>query len=217
MHKCVGNLTIIGLDNGLLPGRCQAIIWTNARILLSGPLGTSFNEILIKICTFSFKKVHLKVLSAKWQPFCFGLNVLNILIHHNPPELERGHLLASVSRQLLNECVHRPRRPLQPPPRRCRVTPPRGPCDHGRRHYWPGAGGEEQTTFWFLYVYLKKKTIWLCTWFIFCQPLYYLQDIHRSQMDIERLECTHYICRTHDTWSPLQYKDATLLAYAFPL
>ena len=28
---------IIGSDNGLAPGRSQAIIWTNARILLIGP------------------------------------------------------------------------------------------------------------------------------------------------------------------------------------
>ena len=27
-HICVSKLTIIGLDNGLSPGRCQAIIWT---------------------------------------------------------------------------------------------------------------------------------------------------------------------------------------------
>ena len=45
-HICVGNLTIIGSDNGLSPGRCQAIIRTNAWILLIGPLGTNFSEIL---------------------------------------------------------------------------------------------------------------------------------------------------------------------------
>ena len=28
-HICIGNLTIIGSDNGLSPGRRQAIIWTN--------------------------------------------------------------------------------------------------------------------------------------------------------------------------------------------
>ena len=44
-HICVGNLTIIGSDNGLSPGRRQAIIWTNAGILLIGPLGTNFSEI----------------------------------------------------------------------------------------------------------------------------------------------------------------------------
>ena len=36
MHICVGNLTTIGSDNGLSPGRHQAIIWTNAGILLAG-------------------------------------------------------------------------------------------------------------------------------------------------------------------------------------
>ena len=75
-HICIGKLTIIGSDNGLSPGRRQAIIWTNAGILLIGPLGTNFNEILIEIHTFSFTKIHLKMSSAKWRPFCLGLNVL---------------------------------------------------------------------------------------------------------------------------------------------
>ena len=39
-HICVGKLIIIGSDNGLSPGRRQAIIWTNAGIWLMGPLGT---------------------------------------------------------------------------------------------------------------------------------------------------------------------------------
>ena len=37
-HICVGKLTIIGSDNCLSPGRHQAITWTNAEILLVGPL-----------------------------------------------------------------------------------------------------------------------------------------------------------------------------------
>ena len=36
MYICVGNLTIIGSDNGLGPGRRQAIIWSNAGMLLIG-------------------------------------------------------------------------------------------------------------------------------------------------------------------------------------
>ena len=64
-HICVGNLTIIGLDNGLLPGRRQAIIWNNAGILLIGPLGTNFNEILIKFHTISFNNIHLKIIVWK--------------------------------------------------------------------------------------------------------------------------------------------------------
>ena len=65
-----------GSDNGLSPGRRQAIIRTNAGILLIEPLGTSFNEILIEIHIFSFKKIHFKMSSGKWHPFCLGLNVL---------------------------------------------------------------------------------------------------------------------------------------------
>ena len=73
---CVSNLTTIGSDNGLSPGRHQAIIWPNAGMLLIGPLGTNFSEILIVIETFSFKKMHLKISSAKWCPFFLGLSVL---------------------------------------------------------------------------------------------------------------------------------------------
>ena len=68
-HICVGNLTIIGSDNGLSPGRRQAITWTNAGLLLIGPLRTNFSEILIGIQTFSFRKMDLKMSSAKWRPF----------------------------------------------------------------------------------------------------------------------------------------------------
>ena len=78
-HICVGNITIIGLDNGLSPGRHQAIIWTNAGILLIGPLGTNVSEILNEIHTFSFKKMHLKTSPVKRRPFCLGLNVFSLL------------------------------------------------------------------------------------------------------------------------------------------
>ena len=49
MYVCVDKLTVIGSDNGLLLGRHQAIIWTNAGILLTGPLGTNLDEMLIEI------------------------------------------------------------------------------------------------------------------------------------------------------------------------
>ena len=54
-HIYAGKLSIIGSDNGLSPGGRQAIIWTNAGILLIEPLGTNFSEILIAINIFSFK------------------------------------------------------------------------------------------------------------------------------------------------------------------
>ena len=75
-HICVGKQTIIVSDNGSSPGRRQAIIWTNAGILLIGPLGTNFSEILIEILIFPFKKIHLNMSSAKWRPFCLDLNAL---------------------------------------------------------------------------------------------------------------------------------------------
>ena len=108
-HICVNKLTIIGSDNGLSPARRQAIIWTNAGILLNGPLGANFSEILIGIQTFSFTKMHLKMSSAKWRPFCLGFNVLMHLLlaqRHSPSVFSlliylvyiyNAHSLSSVS------------------------------------------------------------------------------------------------------------------------
>ena len=75
-HICVSDLTSIGSDNGLSPDRRQAIIRINAGILLIRPLGTNFSAFLVEILIVSFKKMCLKVSSAKWRPFCLGLNVL---------------------------------------------------------------------------------------------------------------------------------------------
>ena len=74
MHICVSKLTIIGSDNGLVSGRQHAIIWTYAGILLIGPLGIKFSEILFEIDKFSFKEIHFKM-AGKRQLFCLILNV----------------------------------------------------------------------------------------------------------------------------------------------
>ena len=84
-HICVSKLTIIGSDNGLSPGRRQAVIWTNAGVLLIWPIGTNFSESLIGIQTCSLKKMHLNMSSAKWRPFCLGLNVITA-----PPSAARN-------------------------------------------------------------------------------------------------------------------------------
>ena len=81
-HICVGKAAIIGSDNGLSPGRRQAIIWTNAGILFIGPLGANFSEILIEVQTFSLKEIRLKMLFAKCCPFRLGPNVLNMPFRH---------------------------------------------------------------------------------------------------------------------------------------
>ena len=71
---CVCKLTIIGSDNGLSPRRHQAIIWTNAGILLIGPLGTKFSEILVKILSFiqenAFEKVVCEMAAILSRPQC---------------------------------------------------------------------------------------------------------------------------------------------------
>ena len=81
-HIRVSKLNITGSGNGLPPGRRQAIIWTNAGILFIRTLITNFRELLSKLHAFSFKKMNLKMPSAKWRTFCLGLNVLMI-----PPEI----------------------------------------------------------------------------------------------------------------------------------
>ena len=78
-HICVSGLPIIGSDNGLSPGQRQAIIWTNAGILLIWTWGINFSEIFSEIHTFSFKKMYLKMLSGKRRPFCLSLNVLKLI------------------------------------------------------------------------------------------------------------------------------------------
>ena len=55
-HVCLGEIAITGSGNILSPGRRQAIILTNAGILLIGPLGTN----LIEIQMFSSKKIRLR-------------------------------------------------------------------------------------------------------------------------------------------------------------
>ena len=47
---------MIGSDNGLSPGRREAIIWTTAVMLSIGSLETNLSAILIDIHTFSLKK-----------------------------------------------------------------------------------------------------------------------------------------------------------------
>ena len=104
-HISVGKIAIIGSDNGLSPEQRQAIIWTNAGILLIGPLGTNFSEILIEIQTFSLRKIRLKMSSAKCCSFRLGLNVLNefVALHHDTMEVWEN---ATVFMYLINRIKH---------------------------------------------------------------------------------------------------------------
>ena len=48
------------------PGQCQPTIWPNADILSTGPFGTTSVSV----------KINLRMPSAKWRPFCPGLNMV---------------------------------------------------------------------------------------------------------------------------------------------
>ena len=55
-HICVSKQIIIGSDNGVSPGRRQAIIRTNAGISLIWTMGTNFSEILSEFIHFHSRK-----------------------------------------------------------------------------------------------------------------------------------------------------------------
>ena len=74
-------LNNIGWNNGLSSSRRQAILWNNGWIMFTGPLKTTFGEILIEIRAFSFTKTHLKMPYVKWRPFCHSLNALKLLCY----------------------------------------------------------------------------------------------------------------------------------------
>ena len=67
-HICISKQTIIGSDNGLLPGQRQDIIWTSAGIVLIRTLGTNFSEILSEIR--AFENGVCKMASILSQPQC---------------------------------------------------------------------------------------------------------------------------------------------------
>ena len=67
-------LTNIDSDNGLAPTRRQAIM--SDPELPHCQLDPNFNYFFFAVQKFSLKKFQLKISSAKWRPFCLGLNVL---------------------------------------------------------------------------------------------------------------------------------------------
>ena len=111
-HIYVSKLTIIGSDNGWSPDRYQAIIRTNAGILLIRTFGTNFSEIWSEIHTVSFTKMHLNMSSAKWRPFCLGLNVLicqsyaEISISTHPPAITRHFAVRGSNRYDMDSLLY---------------------------------------------------------------------------------------------------------------
>ena len=79
----VSKLTIIGSDNGLSPGRRQAIIWTNEYWnIVNWALRNKRQWSLNRNGYIFVKNMHLKTSSGKWRPICLSLNVLNQSVLH---------------------------------------------------------------------------------------------------------------------------------------
>ena len=75
-HICVSGLTIIGSDNTLSPGRRQAIIWTNAGILLIWRNKLQWNlkrNSFIFIQENAFEKVVCEMASILSRPLCVNI------------------------------------------------------------------------------------------------------------------------------------------------
>ena len=77
------NWVSIGSGNGLSPVRRQAITRTNAGLLSIGLMATNFSEIWMGILSFSFKKMHLKMSSARMVAILSRGRLVKFLFH--PP------------------------------------------------------------------------------------------------------------------------------------
>ena len=81
-------LVSIGSDNGLSPGRRQAIIWTNAGILSIGLPGTNFGEIWIGILSFSYKQ-----------------NSFEIIVYQNGGHFVQGEISSFLTQNIPHERI----------------------------------------------------------------------------------------------------------------
>ena len=75
-HICGNKLNIIDSDNSLVALPAPSRYLNQWRDAVNWTIMKKFNEIFIQMYTFSFKKIHLKIASGKWWPFCLGLNVI---------------------------------------------------------------------------------------------------------------------------------------------
>ena len=76
MHICVSKLRHHWLRQWLLACLAPNHYFDQCWLVVISPSRTYLNEILLDIQSFIFKKMHLKMLCAKWQPSCPGLKML---------------------------------------------------------------------------------------------------------------------------------------------
>ena len=92
-HISVREIIIIGSDNGLSPGQRQAIIWTNAGILLIGPLVTNFNEIFTNyFFQIRFILSSYIMIFSTYQTFFFNLVIRVSSVISDPYQTDKMNL-----------------------------------------------------------------------------------------------------------------------------
>ena len=178
-HICVSKLTIIASDNGLSPGRRQAIIWNNGGILSIGLLGSNFSEIWIKILTFSFKKnafenIVCQVASTSSRPQWVKEFLLHIHITWPPTPTWWFHLLTSTLPSL--SFCHK-----------YMITNRQLPPYIHRNSLWSGANFSDD----FYHISNKMEYLYIC----YTIPVYLdglLKDIRNfSRLAMELRSCTN--------------------------
>ena len=75
--------TNIASDNGLSPSRFRAIIWTNDGMVLIEPLWKKISEIVIEICTLSFKENTFENLVWKMATILNRPQYVKVIIFHS--------------------------------------------------------------------------------------------------------------------------------------
>ena len=78
---------------------------TNSGLLSIGPLGTEFSEICIKIKNVTFMKMHLKIPSAKWLPFCSGNDELFSMLWHRQAIFQSKVVFLELNANKVETCV----------------------------------------------------------------------------------------------------------------
>ena len=105
-HICIGKLTIIGWDNGLSPGRRQAIYlnqcWNIVNLTLRSKLQWNFN----RNSNIFIQENALENVVSQMVSICLGLNVLRV----NPSSTDHVNLLKTTTQinqtQQLNSKSH---------------------------------------------------------------------------------------------------------------
>ena len=91
------NWVINSSENGLVPMSHKSSLEPMMTYYEIDCQEQNFSEMLNKICRFSFKKMHFKIVSVKWCPFCSCHNVVIRHIGYPHPACKLRNFMAYCS------------------------------------------------------------------------------------------------------------------------